>query len=264
MSEISVTTQNKTATIMINRPDCFNAMTTSVFTALAEAIKACAEDPTLGCIIITGAGKAFSSGGDIKGFQESINRGEYLDDELIAAAGSAARAIRNCPLPVIAMVNGPAAGAGVGIMLACDFRVMSQKARIVTAFTDIAAPGDTCTLYFLGKMLGTSRMMRYAMMSETMTAEEAFEIGISYKTVPAEELEETALALAHAINKKPAGAVALQKQYINRFLYGDMEDVIIFERHAMTSCSRLPDFAEAVGAFLEKRPPVFLNNRIPE
>ena len=264
MNEITVKTENRTAIITIERPESFNAMTTSVFNALANAVKDCSEDPSLGSLIITGAGKAFSSGGDIKGFKESIDRGEYLPDELIAAAGSAARAIRNCPLPVVAMVNGPAAGAGVGIMLACDFRVMSSKAKIVTAFTDIAAPGDTCTLYFLGKMLGTSRMMRYAMISEPITAQEAYELGIACQTVAPEELEESVMKLAQVLNKKPAGAIAIQKKYINRFLYGDMEDVITFERQAMTSCSRLPDFTEAVSAFLEQREPAYLNSRIED
>lgn len=250
------------ALITIDRAESYNTFNTEVFQEVAAAVTQCGQDKAVSVVVITGAGKAFSAGGDIAEFNQCIQNGTYMSDDLIGSAGAMAAAVRNCPVPVIAMVNGSAAGAGCGLALACDFRVMSSKAKLVTAFTDLAVSGDTCTLYFLGKMLGTSRMMRYAVSGDPISADEALSLGVAYAVAPPESLFDTTMALARTLAKKPRGAVAQQKKYINRFLYPEMENVITFERHSMTACSRLSDFTEAVQAFLEKRPPSFKNDML--
>lgn len=259
---VCVEIKDQIALVTIDRAASYNTFNTAVFQDVAAAVTQCGQDPSVSVVVITGAGKAFSAGGDIAEFNQCIQAGTYMGDDLIGAAGAMASAVRNCPVPVIAMVNGSAAGAGCGLALACDFRVMSTKAKLVTAFTDIAVSGDTCTLYFLGKMLGTSRMMRYAISGDPISAEEALSLGLAYAVATPEELVDTTMALAAKLAKKPRGAVAQQKKYVNRFLYPDMEDVITFERHSMTACSRLNDFTEAVQAFLEKRPPNFKNDML--
>lgn len=259
---VRVEIKDNIAFVTIDRAESYNTFNTAVFQDVAAAVTECGQNSAVSVVVLTGAGKAFSAGGDIAEFHRCIQAGTYMGDDLIGSAGAMAAAVRKCPVPVIAMVNGSAAGAGCGLALACDFRVMSSKAKLVTAFTDIAVSGDTCTLYFLGRMLGTSRMMGYAVCGDPISADEALSLGLAYAVASPDELLDTTMALARKLAKKPRGAVAQQKKYINRFLYPEMENVIAFERHSMTACSRLSDFTEAVEAFLEKRPPNFKNDML--
>ena len=255
--DILVEVKEKIATIRLNRPEVGNAWGQDTSGELADAIAACATEDGVSAVVITGNGKHFCAGGDINRFKQQIEAKKYLELPNILRAGELALGIRKCPKPVIAMINGAAAGAGCSIALACDFRVMTPKSKLVMAFINIGLSGDTCGLYCLQKLAGTALATELMMTGRLLGGEEAKILGLT--TILAEEgqLEEAAYVLARKLVDGPACALSRQKDLINRYFYGDMEDYIQTEARYMQECSQTADFAEAVYAFLDKRTPLF-------
>lgn len=249
--------EDNIATITINRPDISNALSLEAFFELRRAVEYLSADPNVKVIVLTGAGKNFSAGGHISEFKEMIDSGVFLTDELITAAGKMTSAVRRSPKPVIAMVNGSAAGAGCGLALAADFRIMTEKSKLVTAFINVAVPGDSGTLYYLSKMIGVSRATSYFMTGAPIEGKEAYSLGIAYVLAEPDKLEEETYSLVRRLRETPSEALSKQKALINEFLYSDLDRLTIRESEYMQHCSRHPDFTEAVSAFLEKRKPVF-------
>lgn len=250
------------ATITINRPDISNALPYRALLEMRDLLERCGRDDDVSVVVITGTGKNFSGGGYIGEFVDRIETGVCLDRTLIQAAGRMTAAARRCPKPVIGMINGFAAGAGCGLALACDFRVMTAASKLVTAFIDVALPADSGTLYYLGKMVGISKATELLMTNEPLTGAEASRLGVCRLAAEGKLSEET-YAFAQRLSERPLEALARQKALFNEFFLSELDGMRDRESEYVEHCSHLPDFAEAIQAFTQKRKPVF-NRRIPK
>ena len=209
-------------------------------------------------MVLTGKGKLFCGGGDINQFKELIEKDDGgIPEHLVEATGAMGRAIRNCSKPVIASINGAAAGAGVGVALAADFRIMEKRSSLVTAFIGMGLSGDTGVLYFLQKMVGTSLATELLMFSEPVKGEAAFDLGLANKVVEDGSLEEETWAFAKKVASLPTQIVSYQKELFNEFFYSDLKKFNHREAQLMHQASLADDHKEAVTAFLEKRKPHF-------
>lgn len=254
---IILSVEDKIATITINRPELANAIDPPVFTELKSAIEECSKNPEVGTVVITGAGKHFSAGGNINDFKELIESKTFIKSEDIKTAGETAAAIRRCPKPVIAMVNGVAAGAGCSISLACDFRIMTPKSSLVMAFITMGLPGDTGGIYYLQKVIGIAKTTEMIMTGAPVSGEEAVRIGLATKLAEDGQLREVTYNFAKKLTNKPLLALKRQKEMLLEFFNQDIEKFTEKEAEYMVECSRSEDFTESVYAFFEKRPPQY-------
>lgn len=254
---ILVTVENRIATVTLNRPEYSNAFAKESYTEIADAMEVLGAKKDVGVIVITGAGKHFSAGGDIKRFKMLIDSGEYLDADNIAAAGNMSLAIRECPKPVIAMINGVATGAGLSCALACDFRIVSPSSKMIMAFVNMGLCGDTGSIYNLIRLIGPDKAELMMMTGEACRGEDCVRIGLA--TVLAEEgkLAETTYELASKLAGKSSTAHGGQKRLIKKYFYGGLADFAKDEGKEIAAASRQADFTEAVNAFLEKRAPEY-------
>ena len=211
---ILVTVENRIATVTLNRPEYSNAFAKESYTEIADAMEVLGARKDVGVIVITGAGKHFSAGGDIKRFKMLIDSGEYLDADNIAAAGNMSLAIRECPKPVIAMINGVATGAGLSCALACDFRIVSPSSKMIMAFVNMGLCGDTGSIYNLIRLIGPDKAELMMMTGEACRGENCVCIGLA--TVLAEEgkLAETTYELAARLAGKSSTAHGLSLIHI--------------------------------------------------
>ena len=254
---IIVTKEERVATITFNRPEVSNAFAPDSYFEIADAVTVLGEDKSVGCIVITGAGKHFSAGGDINRFKKLIDDGNYLNAKAVAKAGTMSSSIRRCPKPVIAMINGVATGAGLSCALACDFRIIEPSGKMIMAFVNMGLCGDTGSIYNLVRLLGPDKAELMMMTGDPVKGEECVKLGLA--TILAEEgsLKETTYALATKLASKSSTAHAGQKRLIEKYYYGRMDEVSQDEGKEIAAASRQPDFSEAVNAFIEKRMPVY-------
>lgn len=257
---IEVLLRDKVATLALNRPEVSNAFSFDTYLEVRDAVERLGRDQNVGAIVITGKGKNFSAGGDIHRFRRLIDEKVFIQDQGVTATGKMSIAVRRCPKPVIAMVNGAAAGAGCGLALACDFRVMTEKSRLIMAFSNMGLSGDTGGMYYLERLVGTGKTIQMMMLGEPMGGAEAHRLGVANVLAGLEELEAETYALASKLAHRPLYALARQKAAINALFYSDIDKVIVQESEDMQACSRTNDFNEAVTAFLEKRAPEFKGN----
>ncbi|MDR1604668.1 MAG: enoyl-CoA hydratase/isomerase family protein [Gracilibacteraceae bacterium] len=255
--EILVSVEDRVATIKFNRPELGNALSPLIRAETMEALDKMNSDKEVGAIVLTGNGRFFCAGGDIKRFKQLIEEKIYLQEENIVAVGDMAAALRRSPKPVVAMVNGAAAGAGCSIAMACDFRVVTPKTQMVMSFINMGLCGDTGGIYYMQRLLGTGRTVDLTMTARPVRGEEAVQIGLASRLAPEGELESVTYELAKNLAAKPLVAIARQKEILNKLFYSRIEESTKMEAAGMVACSRTGDFAEAVDAFLEKRPPQF-------
>lgn len=256
-TEILYEIKDRIARITLNRPELGNAFADASYGEVKDALEKASEDDNVACVILTGTGKHFCGGGDVKDFKERVDRGEPLGEDLIIKAGAMGRAARYCKKPVIAMINGAAAGAGLSLALACDFRVMTEKSKLVTAFINMAFPADTGLLYFLQQMVGTAKATEMAMLSAPMGGKEAFELGLCNRLAEEGALEECTLELANKLVNSPTVALGYQKQLLNEFFYDTLQAYNEKEAEYLAKCAKTEDHKEAVYAFVGKRKPEF-------
>lgn len=245
------------ATVTLNRPEALNALTWDMEKELGDVFDYCSTADEVRVVVLTGAGKHFCAGGDIKAFKRRIDAGERLPETGVRYVARAARAIRYCNKPVIAKINGAATGAGSAFCFACDFRVGDAKTKIGAGFTGMGFSGDTNGVYTLSKIIGVARTTEFYMLAQTFKADEAFELGILNRLAPEGELDAECAKLAEKLANSPTLALNYQKKYINLINYNDMRIQEELEASFMPSCSASADHAEAVNAFLEKRAPKF-------
>ncbi len=243
------------AFITFNRPKQGNAFSETSFREIPEALSKANEDTSVRAIVLTGKGKLFCGGGDVNQFKEILDdpNSEGLPNHLVDATGQLSIAIRNCPKPIISSINGAAAGAGLGVALASDFRIMEESSTLITSFIFMGFPGDTATSYYLQKILGTAKTNEMMMLSPKVKGKEAKELGLSTLTVEDGTLEEATKQFAQKVASLPTKALAQHKKILNEFFYKDLSEFTSLETKNMVEASKTDDHAEAVVAFLEKR-----------
>ena len=241
------------ATITLNRPDALNALNAPMRRELLAAIKAAGRDAAIRAIVITGAGRGFCAGADLRGGSGERQFRRVLTDEY----NPLIEAIRGVPKPVIASVNGVAAGAGVSLALAADLVIASADARFVPAFNRIALVPDSGLARTLVRALGRHRALEILLGERDLDADQAHEAGLVAAVVPAERLATDAQALAARLASGPTGAIGLTKRLVNAAEDATLAETLAAEAALQEVAGRGADHAEGVAAFAEKREPEF-------
>lgn len=246
------------ATLTFNRPDRLNALSTPITQGLLDGLPRLAADPSVGVIVLTGAGRAFCAGGDVKSMAEgAVERSveEAVSD--LRGRMEVSRLLHEIPKPTIAMVNGPAAGAGMSLALACDLRIAGQSARFVSAFANVGFSGDFGGSYFLSKLVGTGKAREIYYTAEPLDALQALALGVVNRVVADADLFDATMALARKLARGPRVALARMKQNFNIAESGTLAQLLDIEARHQIETGRTADHKEAARAFVEKRAPVF-------
>jgi 2-(1,2-epoxy-1,2-dihydrophenyl)acetyl-CoA isomerase len=251
--------RDRIATLTLNRPERLNALGDTLRDDLYDAVTRAAADADVGVLVITGAGRGFCSGGDVKAMSERDQRGEVPapSDRWAPIRDRIILALRDCPKPVIAAVNGAAAGAGMNLALACDLRIASTAAKFVQAFVKRGLHPDWGGTWFLPRIVGTAKASELIFTGAAIDAAEALRLGIVNAVVAPEELMTETYKLAGAIAAGPAVAIQLAKRAIHHNQNVDLRAGLEFETFAQGICRDTEDAKEGVRAFVEKRAPVF-------
>ena len=252
-------TKDGIATLTLNRPERLNALGGTLRDDLLDAIGRASGDADVRVIIITGAGKGFCSGGDVKAMAERRQSGESRPvlEKIAPSRDRTLLAMRDAPQPIIAAVNGAAAGAGMNLALGCDIRLASTAAKFSQAFVRRGLHPDWGGTYFLPRVVGVAKAAELIFTGALIDAAEALRLGIVSAVYPPDELLPAAHALARTIADGPPLAIRLAKRAIYHSLDTDLRGALEFETFAQNACYETEDAAEGARAFVEKRAPVF-------
>ncbi|HEX2051170.1 MAG TPA: enoyl-CoA hydratase-related protein [Actinomycetota bacterium] len=247
------------AVITFDRPDVLNAFDDELGARVLEEVRSAAADDSVRCIVLTGAGRAFSSGEDLGALVEGYRSGDppELGKTLVDRYNPLIRAIRAAPKPVVAAVNGVAAGAGASIALACDFRIASEHAKLVIAFVKVGLVPDSGALWFLTKMVGAAHAFEVAATGDPIGSEDALRLGLFTRVVPAAEFDDAWRSFALDLARGPTVAYRLTKTLANAAAERSLDDQLDAEVEAQTEAGSSADHLEGVRAFLDKRKPSF-------
>lgn len=249
--------KNNIATVTINRPEYGNAFSEETYEEIIDAMDKINQNDEIHSAILTGAGKYFCSGGDVRLFQEMIDKGIEVSEEAVITTGKMVKSIQKNSKPVVAAINGVAAGAGLGLALACDFIVMGESSQLVTAFINMGFPGDTGLIYSMQQAIGTFRTKKHVILNEPIDASLAMDYGLAHTVVKDEDLLESSYQLAGKLAAGPTQAIGYQKLLFAEMFYPEIVDVNEKEALYMNRSSKSDDHKEAVDAFLNKRSPKF-------
>src|SRR5919202_39576 len=253
MAEVETARVGAVLTITLNRPDVLNAFNTSMHAALAAALKE-ARTEDVRAIVITGAGRGFCVGQDLSEFKHEAGD---IGGRLRANYGPNITAIRALEKPVVAAVNGPAAGAGLGLACSCDIRLASDQASFVPAFINVGLVPDSGTTHFVTRLVGQPRAFEWLASGRRLTAAEAQAWGIVSEVVEADMLRSRADELAAELAALPTRAIGMTKRLLDRAPIAGLDDQLEWEAQLQTAETQTEDFREGVSAFLEKRDPSF-------
>jgi 2-(1,2-epoxy-1,2-dihydrophenyl)acetyl-CoA isomerase len=248
------------ALITLNRPDRLNALSGPMLDALLEALPRLAADAGVGAVVVTGAGRGFCSGGDVKAMAEGREFAEGGLEEKAHALRSkmeVSRLLHEMPKPTIAMVRGAAAGAGLSIALACDLRVAGESAKFATAFARVGYSGDFGGSWFLTQLVGTAKARELYYTAEILDARRAEQLGLANRVVPDERLEEETMTLARSLADGPRVALRYMKRNMNAAETQTLAQCLDLEAMHHTRTGFTEDHKEATKAFVEKRAPLF-------
>lgn len=256
MSSILLDIQHHVANVTLNRPEVFNSFNREMALELQSILDHCADDPNVRAIVITGAGKAFCAGQDLKevttpelmpGFQKILD--EHYNPIITR--------IRNLEKPVVAAVNGVAAGAGANIALACDIVVAADNAAFIQAFSKIGLVPDSAGTFFLPRLIGFQKASALMMLGDKVSAHDALQMGMVYKVYSSGNFEYEVAQLTRQLAQMPTKAIALTKKLLNASLTNNLEQQLALESQWQIEASQSHDYNEGVSAFIEKRQPVF-------
>jgi len=254
--------ENSVAVITLNRPEALNALSTGLTQDLSAAIEQAVAD---GCraVVLTGSGRAFCAGGDLREMKvlaEQEGRLEAFLEAPLGALHDVVRRIREIPIPFIAAVNGVCAGAGTNIALACDIVIAADDASFNEAFVKIGLSPDCGGTFFLPRAIGEKLTAELLMTGEAVSAERAARFGMINRVVTAENLLVEALAMAERLATGPTGSIGRIKRMLNASFANTLVEQLALEHECQIESGRSDDFREGVRAFFEKRPPVFSGN----
>jgi 2-(1,2-epoxy-1,2-dihydrophenyl)acetyl-CoA isomerase len=247
--------QDGVATLTFNRPDVLNAFNKQMTDEIQDALRQAEKSKEVRCLVVTGAGRAFSSGEDLKAHQADGTRS--LADSVRIRYNPIILKMRSLEKPIIASVNGVAAGAGCSLALAADLRIAADNARFIEVFTRVGLVPDSGSSFFLPWLVGIGKAAELCLLAEDVPADEALRIGLVNKVVPAADLASATAAWATKLAHGPTAAYGLTKRALNRALSGQLHEVLEYEMHGQETAGRTADHKEALAAFLEKRAPVF-------
>jgi 2-(1,2-epoxy-1,2-dihydrophenyl)acetyl-CoA isomerase len=243
--------ENGIATITLNRPEVYNALNNEITFELQDALKQVAKDDVVRVVVLTGAGKAFCSGQDLKSTPADQKRS--FMESLHKRYNPIITAMRHLPKPIIARINGVAAGAGCSLALACDVLIASEEATLIEVFINIGLVPDSGSSWFLPRLVGMARAFELATMGTRMKAADAERIGLVNKCVPANQLDETINQYASYYATAPTRAIGLIKKMLNRSETSSLEDMLEYEAYCQEIAGKSEDYKEGVEAFLGKR-----------
>jgi 2-(1,2-epoxy-1,2-dihydrophenyl)acetyl-CoA isomerase len=253
VAEVETARDGGVLTLTLNRPDTLNAFNRAMHEALAGALRE-ARDPEVRAVVLTGAGRGFCVGQDLNEFRDAPGdigarlRGNYHPNIL---------ALRRLEKPVLAAVNGPAAGAGLSFACACDLRIAADSATFVPAFVSIGLVPDSGGTFFVSRLLGPARAFEWLTSGRTLTAAEAHAWGLVSEVVEADSLAARAAELASGLAAMPTRGIGMTKRLVDQAAGSTLEDQLEREAQLQTAATRSEDFREGVHAFLEKREPRF-------
>jgi len=248
------------ATLTMNRPDRLNALSGPMLDAMLEALPRLASDPDVGVVVLTGAGRGFCAGGDVKAMAEGREMaGDTLEERAqgLRSKMETSHWLHEMPKPTIAMVRGAAAGAGLSLALACDLRIAGESAKFGTAFARVGYSGDFGGSYYLTKLVGTAKARELYYTADLIDAKQALALGLVNRVVPDDRLEEETLALAGKIARGPRIAHRYMKRNLNAAESGTLKELLDLEAWHHTRTGQTDDHREATKAFVEKREPTF-------
>jgi len=262
-SDLLSTLESGVLTLTLNRPEARNAMSTAMVKALGEQLAWAELDPGVKCVVLTGAGKGFCAGGDVKAMSErneggasSMTLDERIHAQRVNQRATAGRLFK-MPKPTLAALPGAAAGAGLSLALACDMRIMSRTAFLSTSFMRVGFPGDYGGSYFLTQLVGTAKARELYYLSERINAEEALRLGLANWVCSPEELASRTQEIALKLARGPSVAYRYMKENLNRAIAGEPDECLDLEATHHVHCAATQDHREAAKAFVEKREPVF-------
>jgi len=264
-------------TLSMNRPDARNALSRPMLQAMQQQLVAAEFDPAVRCIVLTGTGKAFCAGGDVKAMASGAERLARAggDVKAMASGAAATRTIDEAihqqrhsqretagrlfkmPKPTLAVIPGAAAGAGLSLAMSCDLRLMSNSAFLTTAFAKVGFAGDYGGTYFMTQLIGAAKARELYMLSERVTAEDALRLGLANWVCEPDQLAGRTRELAQRLAKGPAVAYRYMKENLNRAMGGEVDECLDLEVTHHVHCAQTEDHKNAARAFVEKRDPVF-------
>ncbi len=249
------------AVLTMNRPDRRNAMSGEMLEAMAATLASVEVDTEVKVVVLTGAGKGFCAGGDVKGMAARGGVREITLDEAIHRQRISQRAtagkLFKMPKPTIAALPGAAAGAGLALAMSCDLRVMADNAIMTTAFARVGFSGDYGGTYFMSQLVGSAKARELYLLSDRLSADEALRLGLANWVVSADELETKTMEIARRLASGPTVAYRYMKENLNRAMAGDVDDCLDLEATHHIHTGLTEDHREAAQAFVDKREPVF-------
>ena len=254
--DILLTKDDCVAIVTLNRPEALNALTLTMREEIGTVFESFRTDDSVRAVVLTGAGRAFCAGGDVKGMAD-VKPPVDTRDFIRGVSHRALKAIATLEKPVIAKVNGVATGAGCNMALACDIVIASETAKLGQAFVRIGLGPDWGGAYFLSRLIGPAKAKELLFTGKLIDAREAERIGLVNQVVPPDELEPTVLSLARQLAQGPTRAIGIAKMLVTKGLELDLGSLLDYEAYAASVCMQTDDHQEGVRAFIEKRAPEF-------
>jgi 2-(1,2-epoxy-1,2-dihydrophenyl)acetyl-CoA isomerase len=255
LDSVLVKKENGVAWVKINRPEVLNAINADVLRRLQSAFDDAEKDPQVRCVVLSGAGKAFSSGADLRSVRREGQVGAFME-HLKHETNPLISRMRTMDKPIISMINGVAAGMGMSLALAADIKIMSEDAKFVEAFAKVGLIPDAGATFLMARSFGITKAMELALTGDGIDAREAERLGAVNKVIAPLQLEEETRALAEKLARGPRG-MGLAKLAMNKALILDLDSALDYEAHLQEIVASSEDFKEGVKAFNEKRPPRF-------